>query len=239
MTLTLDLSLLENVSIFRGLDRAALGEVISLAHNRTLAPGESAFDQDEEATAFFVLLSGRVKVSQVTAEGHQVVLHFIGPGEMFGCAAVFGGFGYPGTATAVKESEAVLWTRPVMDKLMDRFPPIALNAIRILGSRMRETQTRLRELATERVERRIAHTLVRLAASAGRRAEGGLEIEFPLSRQDIAEMTGTTLHTVSRILNVWQEREIVVLGRQKVVIRDSEALATIADHPALETTSSH
>lgn len=93
---------------------------------------------------------------------------------------------------------------------------------------MREAQTRMRELATERVERRIAHTLIRLADSAGHRVQDGLEIGFPISRQDIAEMTGTTLHTVSRILNAWQDQGLVTLGRQKVIVRDSRALAAFA-----------
>lgn len=230
--MTLDLSVLENVAIFKGLDRAAMESVLSLARHQAFAPGEYAFSQDHDSRAFYVLLKGRMKVTQLTVEGHQVVLHFVGPGEMFGCAAVCGGFAYPGTATAVMQSETVVWTRAAMETLMARFSPIALNAVHILGARMREMQTRMRELATERVERRVAHTLLRLAASAGRRADNGLEIEFPLSRQDIAEMTGTTLHTVSRILNAWQERGVVELGRQKVVVRDSRALGAIAEHPA-------
>src|SRR3546814_9688999 len=75
-------------------------------------------------------------------------------------------------------------------------------------------------MQTERVERRIAHGIARLVAQAGRRVEGGILIDFPLSRQDLAEMTGTTLHTVSRTLSAWQALGVVELGRQKLMVRD-------------------
>lgn len=125
MTLTLDRVLLGQIAIFKGLDGAAMAHVLSMARYRDFAPGDTAFMQDEESRALFVLLSGRMKLTQLTAEGHQVVLHFVGPGEMFGCAAVCGGFAYPGTATAVKQSKAAIWTRADMESLMEEFPPIA------------------------------------------------------------------------------------------------------------------
>src|SRR3546814_4026797 len=101
--------------------------------------------------------------------------------------------------------------------------------MRTMGGRLKDTHARLRELQTERVERRIAHAIARLVAQAGRRVEGGILIDFPVSRQDIAEMTGTTLHTVSRTLSAWQERGIVKLGRQKLTVVDPHGLVVIAE----------
>jgi CRP-like cAMP-binding protein len=89
--------------------------------------------------------------------------------------------------------------------LMRRFPDVAINAARMIADRLHELQRQHRELMTERVERRIAPALVRLARGAGRRVEGGVEIDFPLSRQDLAQMTGTTLFTVSRTLSAWEQ----------------------------------
>src|SRR3546814_1490920 len=100
--------------------------------------------------------------------------------------------------------------------------------MRTMGGRLKDTHARLRELQTERVERRIAHAIARLVAQAGRRVEGGILIDFPVSRQDIAEMTGTTLHTVSRTLSAWQERGIVKPGRQKLTVVDPHGLVVIA-----------
>jgi CRP-like cAMP-binding protein len=168
-------------------------------------------------------------VSQLTPEGQEVTIRYIGPREMFGCVAVCGGLAYPATATAVLDSWALSWTRRNIADLAQDYPQIALNAMRTMGGRLKDTQARLREMQTERVERRIAHAIARLVAQAGRRVENGILIDFPVSRQDIAEMTGTTLHTVSRTLSAWQERGVVELGRQKLTVCDPHGLVMIAE----------
>jgi CRP-like cAMP-binding protein len=224
-------ALLRGVDIFKGLDDRALDDVLRTAERRRVARGDTVFRQDEAARAFYVLTHGRLRVTQVTAEGQRVVVRFIGPAEMFGCAAAFGGGRYPGTATAVEDGRVMGWTQTATRHLMERHPIFAMNALGTIGGRLQETQARVRELATERVERRIARALVRLARQAGRRVPGGgVELDFPISRQDIAEMTGTTLHTVSRTLSAWEEQGIVEGGlRRKVLIRRPHALVAIAE----------
>ena len=112
---------------------------------------------------------------------------------------------------------------------MTRHSSIAMNAVRLLGARYLDMQVRLRELSTEKVERRLAHTILRLAQQAGRRTARGIEIAFPLSRQDLAEMSGTTLHTVSRTLSAWEERGIVDCGRRRIIVARSQLLESIAE----------
>jgi len=85
------------------------------------------------------------------------------------------------------------------------------------------------EMSTEQVEQRIAHALLRLAKQAGRKVEDGIEIAFPISRQGVAEMTGTTLHTVSRTLSGWEQNGLVESGRQRIVIRDAHRLFLLAE----------
>lgn len=122
------------------------------------------------------------------------------------------------------------WSAPRLSDHMERFPSIALNAIKVVGGRIEELQARLQEIATQRVERRIAATLLRLANQAGRRVEGGVEIPFALSRQDLAEMTATTLHTVSRTLSAWDQEGIVDSRRSShLVIRRPHRLVEIAE----------
>jgi hypothetical protein len=94
----------------------------------------------------------------------------------------------------------------------------------MVGARLQEAHTRVIEMSTEEVERRVARTLLRLANQAGRKVDRGIEIDFPISRQNIAEMTGTTLHTVSRILSAWEQAGIVESGRQRVTLRDAHRL---------------
>lgn len=225
----LDPSLLDAVEVFDGLSAEGRKHALGAAHWRKLPAGERAFEQDQEANAFFVLSVGRLKVTQLTPDGQEVIVRYIGPKEIFGCVAVCGGLSYPGTATAVVDSWALGWTRGSIAELAQSYPQVALNAMRTMGGRLKDTQARLREMQTERVERRIAHGIARLVAQAGRRVEEGILIDFPLSRQDIAEMTGTTLHTVSRTLSAWQERGLVQLGRQKLTVCDPRALAIIAE----------
>lgn len=221
--------LLQGVRLFRDLTPEAIEGTLDAARRYRVAKGTALFRQDDPPEAFYVLVHGRVKVTQETPDGQSVVVRFIGPGEMLGCVAVCGGAGYPGTATAVEDCILVGWTSKAFSGLMLRHPQLALSALGAVGRRLQETQTRMREMATEKVERRIAHALLRLVRQAGRRVEGGVEIDFPISRQDIAEMTGTTLHTVSRTLSAWEDRGIVAGGRQRVVVRDPHGLVSIAE----------
>lgn len=214
--------------VFAGLSETELDRVLAAGRRRKLGKEERLFAQGDPPEAFYLLLSGRLKVGQTTPEGRQVIVRYIGPQEMAGCVAVCGGLSYPGTATAIEDSWLLAWSRAAIGRLTERYPTIALNVMRIMSGRMQELQTRLREMQTERVERRIAHALARLAGQAGRRGATGVEIDFPLSRQDIAEMTGTTLHTVSRTLSAWEAQGILDLGRQRVTILKPHSVVAIA-----------
>ena len=222
--------LLAGVPLFHGLDDDALAVAAVDARLVRVASGRTFFREGDPARSFFVLRRGRVKFTQVTAEGHEVILRVIGTGEPFGgVAAIEEGAAYPVTARAVEPSEAHAWDGPKITALMHRFPSIAVNAARMIARRLHELQRQHRELMTERVERRIARALVRLAQHAGRRVEGGVEIDFPLSRQDLAQMTGTTLFTVSRTLSGWEADGLISTGRRRVIVRQPHRLVRIAE----------
>ena len=112
---------------------------------------------------------------------------------------------------------------------MAKYPVLAAKTLQTVGERLQESHTRIIEMSTEQVERRVAHALLRLVQQAGRKVEAGIEIDFPISRQDIAEMTGTTLHTVSRILSAWEGQGLVDGGRQRIVLRDPHRLFKLAE----------
>lgn len=234
MPLMPDPSVVAEMAMFRGLDREALQDVVRHARTRRVAKGARIFSQGDTADTCYALIDGRVKIVQSGDEGEQIIVHFIGPGEMFGTLAVFAGGGYPADAEAVTDCVEISWSDKTMTELMHRHPAIAINTLNILGRRLMQVQRRLREISNQRVERRVARALLRLMAQAGRPVEGGTAIDFPLSRQDVAEMTGTTLHTVSRTLSAWEERGLVQLGRQQVVIRQPEGLTAIADDLAVD-----
>ena len=220
---------LHNVPLFQGLTADVLARIRDQAHSKGIGTGELFFNEGDDAEAFFVLTSGRVKLTQLTPEGHQVVLRIIGAGDAFGGAGTFGDLTYPVGAEAVEPAVALVWTSGTMRQLLETVPKVALNAIKFVAGRLHDLQRRHRQLMTERVERRVARALLRLVQEAGRRVDAGVEIDFPVSRQDIAEMTGTTLFTVSRLLSAWEERGIVRSGRQRIILTTPHALVALAE----------
>jgi CRP-like cAMP-binding protein len=146
-----------------------------------------------------------------------------------GIIAVLGQFAYPLTAETVEDCIFLVWDSVLMNQLMEKYTRLAMNAARLLAVRFRELQDRYRELATERVERRVARTLLRLAKQLGQKVDSGILIDMPLSRRDLAEMTGTTLYTVSRILSKWDQAGLVKTGREQVIICAPHGLVIIAE----------
>lgn len=223
------LGALKKSILFQGMDDESLLEVARAGRLKRVKDGAFFFHQGDPATVLYVLVEGRVKFTQVTAEGHQVIVRVSGPGEMFGAVAALGDAMHPASGEATGDSAALGWRSEVISGLLERFPRLSLNVVRFLAGRVKEFQDRYRELATERVERRVAHALLRLAAQIGRQVDGGMLIDLTLSRQDIAELTGTTIYTVSRILSGWEAQGIIESGRERVLLRDLERLAALAD----------
>jgi CRP-like cAMP-binding protein len=222
-------SVLHGSELFSALSDEALAEVLGLAQVRRLPKGTRAFAQGDPGATCHSLLTGRVKVAQTRPDGEQAVIRFIGPGEMFGTIAALMGRPFPAEAVAVVDSVEAVWTVERMRELMERFPEIAMRSVSAAGSRLAELQARLGELSAERVEQRIARALARLARHAGRRTPAGVEIDFPITRQELAEMTGSTLHTVSRTLAAWDARGVTESSRRHIVVRQPHALIAIAE----------
>jgi CRP-like cAMP-binding protein len=226
---TVDRSLVAKLPLFAGLAADALDDILHEARAVHHAKNSVVFEEGGDATSFFVLVHGHVRASKTTPDGQQVVVRYVVPGEVFGVAMAIGLARYPATAAAVDDSVVLVWPAAIWPRLVEKYPALASNALQTVGSRLQDTHTRVVEMSTEQVERRVAHALLRLAQQAGRTVEAGVEIDFPISRQDIAEMTGTTLHTVSRILSAWEQQGLVEGGRQRIVIRNPSKLLTLAE----------
>ncbi|MBU1314776.1 Crp/Fnr family transcriptional regulator [Pseudorhizobium marinum] len=225
----IDKSLVRELALFEKMSDESLDKILTHSLSRRVPPGEAVFEQGAAATHFFLLLHGRLKVTQVTADGQQIIVRVVHPGDLFGFARALQRSDYPGTAIAAVDSVALSWPTQMWPDFIDHHPRLAVSAMQTIGQRLEEAHTRIREMSTEEVERRVAHAVLRLAKQAGRAEANGIRIDFPITRQDIAEMTGTTLHTVSRILSAWEGRGIVEGGRQKLLVRDLEALSVVAE----------
>lgn len=223
-----DRTLVRGFSLFEAMSEPELSDILRLARVRRVPQGKPVFRQGDAARHFYLLLRGRLKVTQVTPEGHQIVVRIVNPGELFGVAMALRRPDYPGTATAVLESAALAWRSTQWEALTGDHPTITMNALHMVATHLQELQARIRELSTQDVERRIAHALVRLSMQAGHRTENGIRIDFPVTRQDIAEMTGTTVPTVSRTLGNWAEQGLIEIGRLRIVVRDPHRLFDLA-----------
>ena len=215
--------------LFAGVARGACQEAVDLGRERPIAPGDVLFREGEPAVTLYLVLEGRMKLTQLGVDGQEVVIRFVVPGGVVAALAVLDQGVYPVTATAVTATRALSWSHDVFATLMQRTPALAVNAMRLLSERLREMQQRFREVATERVAQRVARALVRLVRLVGRKTDGGVLIDMPLSRQDLAEMTGTTLYTVSRVLSEWESAGLVTSGRERITIRAPHRLVALAE----------
>lgn len=229
MAVPIDRSLVSNFEIFRGVPAEDIDAVLALARPRRLTEGATAFRQGATAREFFLLLHGRLKVQQTSPDGQQIVLRHVNPGDLFGIAGAMHRPDYPATAIAVVESLALVWPASQWEGFIGRHPAFAMGAMQAIGQRLQDAHSRIRELSTEAVERRVAHTILRLVNQAGRKTSEGIEIDFPVTRADIAEMSGTTLHTVSRVMSGWQQVGLVTLGRKRVTVNDPHRLFILAE----------
>jgi CRP-like cAMP-binding protein len=223
------LALLARSPLFRDAGTAELEAALAVAGRRRVEKGAFFFHQDEPAVYFYVLVEGQVRLSQLTAEGHQVIIRFMGPGDGMGIIVALSNTTYPLSAEAVSDCLALRWDYESTVRLMERHSRLGLNGLRLVAGRFQDLQDRYRELSTERVERRIARVLLRLARQTGRRTENGVLIDLPLSRQDLGEMTGTTLYTVSRTLSGWEHQGLIESGRERIIICDPHTLVSIAE----------
>lgn len=221
-------SLVRDLDLFKSLSEPEAHGVLAEARLRKVAEGGSVFTQGTPALRFFLLVEGRLKIVQTSPEGQQIIAHWVVPGQFFGLAVALGRDDYPGTAVPVADSTILAWPMTAWEKLASFHPAVAEAALRTIGGHLHEAFARLREVAAARVEQRIARALLRLIRQSGRRTERGVQIEFPITRQDIAEMTSTTLYTVSRTLSAWEQADVLTGGRRRIVILDPHALVRIA-----------
>ncbi len=226
---TVDHSLVAHLPLFAAIRSDELSEILREARSARFPRNSTIFAEGQDAVAFFLLLHGHVRAGKTTPAGEQVVVRYVAPGEIFGVAPAIGLKQYPATATAADDSVVLTWPSAAWPRLVARFPALATNTLQAVGSRLQETHTRVVEMSTQQVEQRVAHTLLRLVKQSGRKVEHGVEIDFPISRQDIAQMTGTTLHTVSRILSGWEQQGLVESTRQRIVLREPHKILVLAE----------
>ena len=215
--------ILRDSSIFSSLTDDELSELANLAVERSFMPNEFIFWDGDTPEYFYIVAEGEVKVLKHSSSGKDFIIAFFSPGEMFGEVAVFENKPYPASAQAVTESRVVGIRRADLLSFLTDRPQVALRIINVLGGRLRDAQSRLRDFAGERVERRLASVLLMLSLKLG--------LTLPFTRQEIADMTGTTIETTIRVMSHLKNRGIIRSVRGKVIILDREKLRLLSEGP--------
>jgi len=215
--------ILRDSSIFYSLNDDELSELAELSIERSFMSNEFIFWDGDAPEWFYIIAEGKVKVLKYSSLGREFTIAFFGPGEMFGEVAVFENKPYPASAQTVAETKVVGIKRDKFLSFLANRPQVALKIINVLAGRLRDAQSRLRDLAGERVGQRLANVLLMLSAKLGS--------TLPFTRQEIAEMVGTTTETVIRVMSNLKDRGIIHSVRGKVIILDEEKLRLLSEGP--------
>jgi CRP/FNR family transcriptional regulator len=217
--------ILKQSLLFSSLNEAELAELSKLAIERSFRPDEFVFWEGDAPDYFYVVVEGRIKIAKYSSSGKEFIIAFFGPGEMFGEVAVFEVKPYPASAQAVADTRVLAIKKDAFLSFLATRPQVALEIINVLGGRLRDAQSRLKDLAGERVEQRIAMTLLMLSSKLG--------LTLPFTRQEIANMAGTTTETAIRVTSQLKERGIIRSVRGKIIILDETKLRLLSEGPPL------
>jgi CRP-like cAMP-binding protein len=219
--------------IFDGLTEAERTACLASSTVVIARRGQWLARQGEPAGVFYLVAGGALKVVQNTAEGQELIVRFVGPGDPFGGVVVLEQATYPVSALAVEATRLHAWPSAGIRTLAERFPRVTANVMREMTAHMTDALTRVREVTTQRVGQRLAMTLVRLGRQCGRQTGDGILITHALTRQELADLTGTTLYTVSRTLSEWEANGVITSHRRHLMIRSPRLLGELADGSAL------
>jgi CRP/FNR family transcriptional regulator, nitrogen oxide reductase regulator len=224
----LDPSLLTQIAPFARLEAAQIREILDLSQPKRFDAGAHVFDEGELADRFFLLLDGYIRVLRVTPQGEQIIALHIPAGQLFGIAPALGHLRYPATAVAAADCVVLGWPAALWHEFVHKYVGFGPESSKTVGLRVGEMNDRIIEMATLQVEQRIANAVLRLIQQSGRKVPEGIEIAFPITRQDLSEMTGTTLHTVSRLLSAWEKAGFVKSERRKIVVTKPHQIVLIS-----------
>ena len=219
---------LARLPVFRRVSPPDRQRIADLSRVRTYERGDPIFHEGE-ASDFFLILSGRAKVFKHSPSGKDLILHIFGPGEALGAVAVYEGRPYPASAAALEPTTCLMLPRQSLFTLLQESPSLVRGLLSSLTSRLVELTDRLSQLTGARVETRFARLFLKLATQLGRPERGGTFVELPLSRQELADLTGTTIETCIRVMSRWGKDEILRTEKDGFVVVDRHALEALAD----------
>ena len=198
----------------------------SKAVARVYDAGQALFHEGEQPEMLIMLVEGQVRVWRCSPDGSTTTAHVLGTGDVPGLIAILTSRTYPATATALTPVRALTWAASWVPELVRCNPKLLVNALCILGQRNEDLLQRLQEASGYPVEQRVARAIVRLAQ--GTRQPPGKPVDLPVRRRDVADIAGTTLHSVSRLVSRWERDGILLSGRSRITLLDMDRLTAVA-----------
>ena len=217
-----------SAALFGGLGDDVRAQILADAVLRTYDRDQRLFTQGDPANSFFLVDSGSVKLVQSTPDGKEMIVRFIRPGEVIAAVALLPGGRFPVTALAAGPSRVAVWTSGRIRELVQHHAGLQANIMSAMAMHMQDALSQGRELATSRVPQRLAAMLLRLVDRGSTPAPDGVLVDQALSREEMAEMIGATLFTVSRILSEWQESGIISTRHKQIVLHNRARLSDLA-----------
>lgn len=220
-------ALVRRFPLFADMPPSDCSDILSRARECEFSRREKIFLEGDPARSVILLTSGSAKITQLGQNGTEVILRIVGRGDLVGMMGLRDSCSRSSVIEARHDSEALVWDTRVFETLAVRFPVLQRNLLNVVAHRLRELEERYREVSAEKVATRLSRQLVRLFTQLGQRTSGTIEIH--LSRKELAQLTGTTLFTVSRLLSHWHEQGVVSARRETVSVQDLDSLRELAE----------
>lgn len=223
------LEMLGRTPLFADLTPDELVEVDRRCHAHGFVAGEAIYHAGTPATRLYVVASGSVKVVMPTADGRETVLDLCGPGDPLGAVPALGQDRHADSAWALAPSCLLGLDSTEYAQIMEDFPAVALATLKGVSRRLSESRRAVHLLAGAPLPQRLAAMLLLLAEKVGREWEGGVLIDVPLTREDLASMAGAATESVSRLLSTWKRTGLIDSGRRWIAIKNTAGLKALRD----------
>jgi len=228
------LQAVRSLPVFRGLSPEEQRQIAALATVREYKRGDHIWREGESAEALTLIVRGRVKVVRETGGAGDVIIEIFGEGEPVGAIAVYNYMPYPAGAVCLEPVTLLSIPRRDYFELLDRHPEVARALIRELTKLVLALARKVQEMRGQRVEVRIAQLFLTLAERMGKETRAGVEIQIHLSRQEIADLVGTTVESAIRVLSRWGRERLVITGENRFVIPSRERLHAVVEADAAD-----
>ena len=219
---------LKQTTLFRRLSLEDRSRIAAVSHLREYARGDRIFSEGDASDFFVSFVTGRVKVFKATPAGKEIILEIFGPGDPLGAVAAYEGGAFPASAMALEPTSCLVLPRRDFFQLLEQNPSLVRGVLTGLTSRLVELTRRITELTGGRIESRFARLFLKLADQMGRPERGGVFIPMPLSRQELADLTGTTIETCIRIMSRWGKDDVLRTEKDGFLVIDRPTLETLA-----------